>query len=156
MQSQNANLDFKTGGRPGKLLKAATRDLAREIDIVINPLGASIASMPVIHALAQEGELPQSKLAEICNVEQPTMAQMLKRMERDGVLVREQDAHDKRSYLFRLSPEFAGIMPKIEAEVDKIYARAFAGVSARDYENFRNVLKIIAENLGDDENLQNA
>ncbi|MBC7527701.1 MAG: MarR family transcriptional regulator [Chthonomonadaceae bacterium] len=48
--------------------------------------------------------LPQKKLARFAQIEQPTMAQMLSRMEQAGLIQRQQDTVDKRSSLISLCP----------------------------------------------------
>lgn len=65
--------------------------------------GGVAGPMPVFLALHEGNALPQKELARIAVVEQPTMANTLDRMERDGLIVREPDPRDRRSSLIRLT-----------------------------------------------------
>lgn len=65
--------------------------------------GGVTGPMPVFLALHEGNALPQKELARIAAVEQPTMANTLGRMERDGLIVREADPRDRRSMLIRLT-----------------------------------------------------
>ena len=63
----------------------------------------SSAYMPVLFALAGGASLSQKALAEQASVEQPTMTNTLKRMERDGIIKRETDPNDGRATLVSLT-----------------------------------------------------
>jgi DNA-binding MarR family transcriptional regulator len=65
--------------------------------------GGGSGSMPVFFALLNEGPLSQSALARWAAVEQPTMANTLNRMERDGLIVRKPDPEDGRSAIVSLT-----------------------------------------------------
>lgn len=60
--------------------------------------------MPVFFALHNGESRSQRDLARWASVEQPTMANTLNRMERDGLIVRSPDPSDGRSMLIALSP----------------------------------------------------
>ena len=62
-----------------------------------------MAYLPVAIALEENGSLLQKQLAERAHVEQPTMAALLVRMERDGLISREALPDDKRSSRISLS-----------------------------------------------------
>ena len=70
----------------------------------MRPLGFGMSQLPVLHALADGGSRTQKELAQWARVEQPTMAEMLARMERDGLIVRLPDPADRRSALISLTP----------------------------------------------------
>jgi DNA-binding MarR family transcriptional regulator len=65
--------------------------------------GGVTGPMPVFLALHEGNALPQKELARVAAVEQPTMANTLVRMQRDGLITREPDPHDRRSTLIRLT-----------------------------------------------------
>lgn len=59
--------------------------------------GGSAGAMPVFFALVDGAALTQTELAKVAAVEQPTMANTLQRMERDGLVRRTPHPGDKRS-----------------------------------------------------------
>ena len=65
--------------------------------------GGGPGSMPVFFALLQEPSLTQAALAKWAAVEQPTMANTLNRLERDGLIARTPDPADGRSALVTLT-----------------------------------------------------
>ena len=62
---------------------------------------------PLVMLFEQDG-LTQAELCRRINVEQPTMANTLKRMERDGLIKRKNDTADKRRALVHLTPRLKG------------------------------------------------
>ncbi len=65
--------------------------------------GGNAGPMPVFLALQDGRAMTQTALAQQASVEQPTMANTLSRMERDGLIERTPDPDDKRSALVSLT-----------------------------------------------------
>ncbi|HVW92138.1 MAG TPA: MarR family transcriptional regulator [Devosia sp.] len=86
----------------GYLVNWAARLLARSLDRRLE--GGNLGPMPVYYALLDGGALPQKELARLAAVEQPTMANTLARMTRDGLVTAAPDPADRRSSLIRLTP----------------------------------------------------
>src|SRR3569623_1126600 len=85
----------------GYLTNLAGRLLVRALE---RRMGHTAGPMPVFLALNAGKALPQKELARFAAVEQPTMANTLARMERDGLIAGEPDPNDRRSTLLRLTP----------------------------------------------------
>lgn len=82
---------------PGHLISLAARGFARLSEARLKPLGFGVGNLPVLVAL-QDGQVgSQRDLARFARIEQPSMAQMLARMERDGLIRRMPDPADGRS-----------------------------------------------------------
>jgi MarR family transcriptional regulator, transcriptional regulator for hemolysin len=77
----------------------------------LRALGFATAQLPVLTALKDGARLSQIELARWARVEQPTMAQLLARMERDGLVGREPDPDDRRSSLVSLTDEARARLP---------------------------------------------
>ena len=63
----------------------------------MKPLGPGVGHLPVLVALRDGQAGSQRDLARFARIEQPSMAQMLARMERDGLIRRVPDPADGRS-----------------------------------------------------------
>ncbi|MCW4386201.1 MarR family transcriptional regulator [Salinibacterium sp. SYSU T00001] len=50
----------------------------------------------VLHALCENGGLPQNQLAQLAHLDKSTLAELLRRMERQGVVATERDTKDRR------------------------------------------------------------
>ena len=95
MQEARSILDVLS--TPGHLISLAARGFVRLSEARLKPLGFGVGHLPVLVAL-QDGQAgSQRDLARFARIEQPSMAQMLARMERDGLICRAPDPADGRS-----------------------------------------------------------
>jgi DNA-binding MarR family transcriptional regulator len=78
---------------PSHLVSLAYRSFVRLSESRLKPLGFS----PGLVALQSGHAKTQKELAQFAKIEQPPMAQMLKRMERDGLIERVKSKDDGRS-----------------------------------------------------------
>ena len=81
---------------PGHLVSLAARGFTRLSEARLKPLGFGVGYLPVLVALRDGVASTQRDLARFARTEQPPMAQMLARMERDGLILRAPDP-DRRT-----------------------------------------------------------
>jgi len=82
---------------PGHLISLAARGFERLSELRLKPIGFGVGYIPVLVAIKEGKAQSQRDLARFAKVEQPSMAQMLARMERDGLVRRTPDPDDGRS-----------------------------------------------------------
>jgi DNA-binding MarR family transcriptional regulator len=90
-------MDLDVLSTPGHLISLAARGFARLSEARLKPLGFGVGHLPVLVALRDGRASTQRDLARFAKIEQPPMAQMLARMERDGLIQRAPDPADGRS-----------------------------------------------------------
>ncbi|MBM3097622.1 MULTISPECIES: MarR family winged helix-turn-helix transcriptional regulator [Gluconobacter] len=88
----------------GSLTSKTGRLFTRLMEQKLKPAGMRAGQIPVFLALGKGEVRTQKVLAELAGIEQPGMATLLARMERDGLIEREPDPDDKRVSQIRLSP----------------------------------------------------
>jgi len=125
----------------GYLMHWGARLMRRLADRRLKPLGLSSAHLPVLNALIAQDELSQKALAGIAEIEQPTMAATLARMERDGIVLRRQDPNDKRSALYALTPATRKKIGAIRLMVETVNQEALHGLPAAQRAQFRRQLQ---------------
>ena len=81
-------MDLDVLSTPGHLISLAARGFARLSEARLKPLGFGVGHLPVLVALRDGRASTQRDLARFAKIEQPPMAQMLARMERDGLIRR--------------------------------------------------------------------
>jgi MarR family transcriptional regulator for hemolysin len=90
-------MDLDVLSTPGHLISLAARGFARLSEARLKPHGFGVGHLPVLVALRDGKASTQRDLARFAKIEQPPMAQMLARMERDGLIQRAPDPADGRS-----------------------------------------------------------
>lgn len=132
---------------PLKLIGQVTRGFIRLVDGGLRELGLAAGQLPVLVSLKKSKALSQAELARIAQVEQPSMAQLLARMERDGLVERVADPQDKRSRLISLTPLAARRMPKAKALMDGHVEQALSGFSPEEVEQLTALLLRLNANV---------
>lgn len=132
---------------PVRLIGQVNRTFSRIVDGPLRELGFAIGQLPVLVALKKTDALSQAELARLAQVEQPSMAQLLNRMERDGLVRRVLDANDKRSRLISLSDKASERMPKAKSVMDATCRQALAGFSKEEKEQLASLLLRMNANL---------
>ncbi|SFK53350.1 MarR family winged helix-turn-helix transcriptional regulator [Lysobacter sp. cf310] len=132
---------------PLRLIGQVNRAFARIVDGPLRELGFAIGQLPVLVSLKKVEALSQAELARLAQVEQPSMAQLLNRMERDGWVRRVPDPNDKRSRLISLTDRASERMPRAKAVMDATSRQALAGFSAKEKEQLAALLLRVNANL---------
>jgi len=139
---------FVTSKSTGHLVSRAQRLFAKESDRRLKPLGLSSGYIPVILSLAAEPFLTQKALANRAEIEQPTMAVTLRRMERKGLVERRQGPNDGRTSLFRLTALMTSKLPQFFEQVDEGNAVALSGLDSAEKEQLLGLLTKVIDNMG--------
>lgn len=133
--------DRDTSG--GYVTNRAARAFIRALDRRL--LNGSAGQMPVFLALTGGNAYTQTELARLVSVEQPTMANTLARMERDGLIERTPDPADRRSSLVSLSKLGRKRAAEAMDAALAVNEAAFATLSAAERKSFFELLhRVIA------------
>jgi MarR family transcriptional regulator for hemolysin len=132
---------------PLKLLGRVARGFTRIADADLREVGLAAGQLPVLVSLKKSKALSQAELARIAQVEQPSMAQLLTRMERDGLVERVDDPADKRSRLISLTPLAARRLPKARALMEAHSQQALAGFSRAEVAQLLALLQRVNANV---------
>ncbi|RKG99497.1 MarR family winged helix-turn-helix transcriptional regulator [Corallococcus carmarthensis] len=128
-------------------LNRASRLLLRLQEGRLRPMGFGMGQMPVLHALQDGSAKSQKDLAKWARVEQPTMAELLARMERDGVVQREPNPEDARGSLTSLTRTARQRWPEGKAALMAVEQDVMAGFSAKEKAQLVSLLQRVVENL---------
>ena len=132
---------------PGHLISLAARAFARLSELRLKPLGLGVGYLPVLVALRDGEAGTQAELARVARTEQPPMAQMLARMERDGLIMRTPDPADGRRARVTLTDAARNQMPDAIAVLLAGNAQALEGFSEREARQLVEMLKRLIANL---------
>ena len=134
---------------PLKLIGHVHRGFQRIADQLLRDQGFALGQLPVLMALKDGRPRSQAELARLAQVEQPSMAQLLNRMERDGLVERLPDPEDGRSRLISLTAACIERMPKAKGVMQLLGGEALQGFSAEEVEVLAGLLARLADNVDD-------
>ena len=140
-------MDLDVLSTPGHLIGLAARGFARLSEARLKPLGFGIGHLPVLVALRDGRASTQRDLARFARTEQPPMAQMLARMERDGLIQRRPDPDDGRSSRITLTEVARARMPDAVAALLQGNRDALEGFTDDEAAAFIALLTRVIANL---------
>jgi MarR family transcriptional regulator for hemolysin len=132
---------------PGHLISLAARGFARLSEARLKPLGFGVGYLPVMVALKNGRAETQRDLARFVRIEQPSMAQMLVRMERDGLIRRAPDPADGRSSLVSLTETAEARLPDACAVLFRGNREALDGFTDEEAAQLVSLLNRLIANL---------
>ena len=132
---------------PGHLISVVARGFARLSEARLRPLGFGVGHVPVLVALRDGTASTQRDLARFARIEQPPMAQMLARMERDGLVRRTLDSADRRSSLVTLTEIAQARLPNAVDALLQGNREALSGFTDAETAQFVALLTRLIANL---------
>lgn len=132
---------------PSYWINQASRLLMRHFEERLRPLDFGVAYLPVVAALRENAALLQKELAARAQVEQPTMAALLTRMERDGLIAREPHPSDKRAHHILLTAKAKARLPRAKELLSAVAEQATLGFSEGERATLIALLRRVVNNL---------
>jgi DNA-binding MarR family transcriptional regulator len=131
----------------GYLINLVARQMAQALHREISPYGVVPGQFAQLLSLYAEEGLTQSEMCDRVQIEQPTMANTLKRMERDGLIRRAPDPSDSRRVRIFLTEHAQSLKPAMLAGARRVNAQALGGLSPEETDGFLRTLVRLSNNL---------
>lgn len=129
------------------IVNHVSRQLTAALNDELKSHGVAPGQFPVLMCLWEQDGLTQRELYERVKIEQATMSNTLKRMERDCLIYREPDPADRRSTRVHLT----GMAKKLEGALTKgakaVNKTAFGDLKKKERKALMDLLVYMAENL---------
>ena len=101
----------------------------------------------ILYVLWQEDGVPIKTIAERCGLAITSLTTMLERMEKSGLIIRQQDSGDKRKTLIFLTDKAKALKEDYDAVSDRMSAIFYQGFTEEEIRNFEERLERIRLNL---------
>jgi DNA-binding MarR family transcriptional regulator len=138
--------------RPADSLGYQVNHLARLFERALRdgiaPYGVVPGQFPALLALYEEDGITQAELTRTVSIEQPTMANTLQRMERDGLVERTVDPTDGRRARIRLTERAMRLEEPLTAVAREINAAAAEALDPNEHETLMRAIGKLITHLG--------
>lgn len=131
----------------GYLVNNLARLFARALEQRLSRHGVALGQFPLLLVLWEEENLTQSEIARRLNFEQPTIANTLQRMERDGLVSTAPDPVNRRRVLIRLTDRARAMEAPLTSEAAAVNALATSDLSPTEVERFIERIQRLEERL---------
>ena len=101
----------------------------------------------ILYVLWQEDGVPIKTIAERCGLAITSLTTMLERMEKSGLIIRQQDSGDKRKILIFLTDKAKALKEDYDAVSDRMSTIFYQGFTEDEIRNFEEYLERIRLNL---------
>lgn len=139
--------DFKRNTSAGYLANHMARVFALALDAELQPLGLRLGAFPALLLLWEGDGLTQRDLVRDLDIEQPTMAATLTRMERDGLIRRSRDETDGRAQRIRLTARGRALEAPAKAAAQRVNAIALRGFAESERDDFLQAMRRVIANF---------
>jgi len=124
----------------GYKLHFLTRVLMLELHRKFKSRGVTPGQLPVLCCLNDKDGQTQAELCARIQVEQPTMANTLRRMERDGLVHRSACDRDKRQSRIHLTDQIRPTVKELQDKRDEVLVQMTRTMSFEELEIFHRLL----------------
>jgi len=128
MQVLDFTMAFDKSKSIGFLANHMARLFASELQTGLKPLGLAPAQFMTLLELWEENSLTQKQLVQRLDVEQATMANTLRRMERDGLIIRRTNPQDGRAQFICMTVKAMQMERAAKMAAGQVNERALRGI----------------------------
>jgi DNA-binding MarR family transcriptional regulator len=131
----------------GRLLYRVCHLHHREAERVFELMGLHRGQPPLLRLLWDRDGRTHSELAQGMSVQPATISRMLKRMERRGFILRQQDRRDERVSRVYLTQKGRAVQEAVFGGLRALDIKTFGGLSASDRRSLFRILERVRGNL---------
>ena len=146
MQREDLSRNF------GFILHDVARLMRATYDRRMKALGLTRSQWWVLTHLYRNDGVTQTELADILEIEKPTLGRLLDRLESNGWIRREEHTDDRRAKRVFLTDEVEPAMKAMRAAAAELRRDALAGLTREQQTQFVDTLLAVKANLGGGEN----
>jgi MarR family transcriptional regulator for hemolysin len=128
----------------GRRLNMAARSARQVLDAHLARVGMTSSGFIVLMALRHHSPLIQRRLAEWLGIEGPTLTRQLEKLERDGLISRQQVASDRRASLVSLTAAGQERLTQLEPVVGAAALEVTANFTTAQLHQLSDLLDQIA------------
>ncbi len=141
MQQESLDRNF------GLILHDVARLLRTNFDRRVRDLGLTRSQWWVLTHLYRQDGLTQTELAELMEIEKPSLGRLLDRLETKNWITRRNDPKDRRANRVYLTVDVKPLVRQMRQHALAVRQQALGGLSDNQREQFVDTLLQIKENL---------
>lgn len=128
-------------------MSAFNRKLRAFFDSAVREEGLTLARARALFALSRRGPLTQKELAEELEIETPTLVRVLDGMARQDLIVRTEDATDRRAKRIDMTPAGRLAFERMHVLATDLRGEIATDISEEDIDTALSVVRRLMRNL---------
>jgi DNA-binding MarR family transcriptional regulator len=126
----------------------AAKKMADAFNERLLKLGISRVKWTALYYLGKNPGISQRELAMYMHIKSSTVACLIERMEKEGLVDRVKDSTDRRVSILELSGSGQKLMDKLLPEAQRFCQELSLGISERDLQIYNAVMEQLLQNIG--------
>ena len=139
-EPQDLGSTFVIEDSTANLIALSARLFSRALNSRMQNLGVSAGQWPLLLHLWEKDGLSQKELSRRVGIEEPTTANTLNRMERDGLITRAKNPNDRRESQVYLTLKGSDLREDLLPFAQEVNALASHGMSQQDKARLNSLL----------------
>jgi len=140
----DAKRSFSLESSPAHLLHRAQQRAADVTAQALRAHGLTTRQYAVLLVLSEANEMAQSTLVQATGIDRSTLADMLARMAKRGLVTSERTESDQRANLVRMTPQGSGALEAVAPKVADAEERMLESLPKNTRDIFVEALQLIA------------
>lgn len=133
-------------------LSRVARQWRSRVDAALRAVGMTSARGRTLYQLVNRaGSMTQTELAQVLEIEGPTLVRLLDGLEQQQLIERHADGADRRAKRIRATPAGEARAREVMAIVERITAHLLDGVSPAEIEIMVRLFHLMSSRLGPEE-----
>lgn len=124
---------------------------AKSLSSRLTPYGVQPGYLAILERLWQNDNVTQKALKATMDIEQATLSNTLKRMERDGLIERTPIKNDRRKHLITLTDNGTSIQSTVQGAINDLRTTVNQGLTINDRRYFKRIMRQMSEHLENDQ-----
>jgi MarR family transcriptional regulator for hemolysin len=129
------------------LINVAARLTNQAARIRLGEVGAWPGQIPILLWLLEKDGIIQKDLVKLVEMEQPSLAEHLDRMEKSGLLIRKRGTDDRRKYRIHLTPRGKSVASEVASQLEDGAKIFMSGIKDAEMKTFYEVMSKVIQNL---------
>ena len=143
-------LEYDWENSVGFFICATSHALRKALGQELSQEGITLRQFEVLACISCKGCQSQQEVAGCLGIEAHTLAGVLNRMERDGLLIRRSSPQDRRRNTIHPTDRAEELWQRASGIAHEVRTQALAGIPPEQLAMFREVCRSIHENLQSD------
>lgn len=101
----------------------------------------TVREVPALTLIRDDGAISQRRLGELLNLNRTTTGKLVDSLESKGLIVRDRDPHDRRSYALRLTDDGSQLLADLHRSLDKGEAHLTRPLTDAEHERLTDSLR---------------
>ncbi|WP_175990381.1 MarR family winged helix-turn-helix transcriptional regulator [Bacillus sp. Marseille-Q1617] len=132
----------------GLFTSNTVKNIIRFLSVNIKNFDITPEQWTVLKRLSENDGINQKELAEKAEKDQPTVTRILDILERKELITKEKNKEDRRSFILFITDKGTAVKEELSPVIEGLWEeKILTGISEKDLNVYRNVLKKINENI---------